>query len=54
MFTAKKVANKRKNRSVRILGALLVEHLEGGFARIKNDEVLAEDLDMDDVPCQRL
>ena len=54
MFTAKKVADKWKNRSVRILGALLVEHLDSSLGRIKNDEVLAENLEMNDVPCQRL
>ena len=54
MFTAKKVADKWKNRPIRILDALLVEHLDSGLAGIKNDEVLAEDLDMNDVPCERI
>ena len=54
MFTTKKITDKWKNRPVRILDAFLVEHLDSDLARIKNDEVLAKDMDMHDVPCQRI
>ena len=52
MFTANKVAEKRKNRPVGILDAFLVKHFDGSLVRIENDDVLAENLEVNDVPCR--
>lgn len=50
VLPADKFTAHRKNGTVRIYGALLVQHLHGSLDRVQNHDMLAENLYMRDVP----
>jgi hypothetical protein len=49
VLPANEFATHRKDGTVRVHGALLVEHFDGSLYRVEDHDVLTQDLDMGDI-----